>query len=145
MRSPLDRLRHAIGFESLALALIVPLGAVLFDRPMLDIGAVGVASATLATLWNLLYNFLFDLALQRRAGSSRKSGAVRLLHAVLFEVGLLIVLMPFIAWYLSISLWQAFVMDASFALFYLIYALGFNWVYDAVFPLPEWGKAQVAD
>jgi len=63
---------------------------------------------------------------------------------VLFELGLLIVLMPFIAWYLNISLAHALVMDISFALFYVVYAFVFNWSYDRVFPLPEWKSQQDA-
>lgn len=141
MRSPLDRLRHAIAFEVVALILVVPLGAMAFDMPMHDIGVVSVASAAIATLWNVAYNYAFDVGLQRFAGTTRKSGWMRILHAILFEVGLLTVLMPFIAWYLGIPLWQAFVMDVSFALFYLFYALGFNWAYDKLFPLPEWQGA----
>ncbi len=46
------------------------------------------------------------------------------------------VLMPFIAWYLRATLYQAFLMDFSFTLFYLIYAFVYNWVYDIVFPVP---------
>lgn len=138
MRSPLDRLRHALSFEIIALLLVVPLGAAVFHMPMQDIGVVGIVSATLATLWNMIYNYAFDVALRRLSGTTQKSAPLRLVHALLFEAGLLIVLMPFFAWYLGISLWQAFVMDVSFALFYLIYAFGFNWAYDKVFPLPEW-------
>lgn len=122
MRSPLDRVRHAISFEVIGLVLIIPLGAVAFHMPIHDIGVVGLASATLATLWNFLYNYLFDVAMQRAAGTTEKRGRVRVLHAILFEAGLLVVLLPFIAWYLGISLWQAFVMDLSFALFYMGYA-----------------------
>ncbi|WP_010138787.1 PACE efflux transporter [Oceanicola sp. S124] len=141
MRSSLDRLRHALSFEILALLLMVPLGALAFHHPVQDIGVVGVVGATLATLWNMAYNYGFDRVLQRRTGSTRKSARVRVLHAVLFELGLLLVLMPFIAWYLGVSLWQALVMDLSFAGFYLVYALGFNWAYDRLFPLPEWQVA----
>ncbi|MCB1340583.1 MAG: PACE efflux transporter [Pseudooceanicola sp.] len=138
MRSPLDRLRHALSFEVIALLLVIPLGALVFHKPMHDIGVVGVVSATLATLWNMAYNDGFDRALRRLAGTTLKSPRTRVLHAVLFEAGLLVVLLPFIAWYLGITLWQAFVMDLSFAAFYLVYALGFNWAYDRLFPLPEW-------
>ncbi|MBQ0750006.1 MAG: PACE efflux transporter [Roseovarius sp.] len=145
MRSPLDRLRHALSFELIALLLIVPLGAAVFHMPMHDIGVVGIVSATLATLWNLVYNYLFDVALRRFSGTTQKSPRLRVLHAVLFETGLLIVLMPFIAWYLGISLWQAFVMDVSFALFYMVYAFGFNWAYDKAFPLPEWRATPAAE
>ena len=145
MRSPLDRLRHALSFEILALLLVVPLGAVVFGFPMHDIGIVGVVSATLATLWNIVYNFGFDLVLKRRTGSTLKTARARLLHAFLFEVGLLIVLMPFIAWYLGVTLVQAFVMDVAFALFYMVYALVFNWAYDKLFPLPEWSAATASE
>ena len=51
---------------------------------------------------------------------------------------LLLMLMPLIALYLGITLWQAFVMDLAFALFYMGYALVFNWAYDRLFPLSEW-------
>jgi uncharacterized membrane protein len=145
MRSPLDRLRHALSFEIIALLLVIPLGALVFDIALHDSGAVALVSATLATLWNLLYNFLFDLVLRHLTGSTWKTGRVRIAHAVLFEIGLLFVLMPFIAWYLEISLWQAFVMDVAFALFYMAYALAFNWAYDRLFPLPEWQTDPAAD
>ncbi|PTX00904.1 PACE efflux transporter [Pararhodobacter aggregans] len=140
MRSPLDRFRHAVSFELIALLLVVPLGAAAFGMPMHDIGVVGVVSATLATLWNLLYNWVFDLTLSRTRGTTLKTLPLRILHALLFEGGLLLVLLPFIAWYLGVTLWQALVMDLSFALFYLVYAFGFNWGYDRLFPLPEWQR-----
>jgi uncharacterized membrane protein len=47
-------------------------------------------------------------------------------------------MLPMIAWYLQIGIWQAFIMDLGLAIFYMVYALVFNWAYDRVFPLPEW-------
>ena len=145
MRSLRYRLRHAVFFEILALSLIVPLGAIAFGVAIYDFGVVGLVSATLATLWNMVYNFAFDLALRHISGTTKKSGLSRILHAVLFEVGLLIVLIPFIAWYLDVSIWQALVMDAALTVFYIFYALGFNWAYDKIFPLPEWSKPITSD
>ena len=142
MRSAFDRLRHAISFEVIALILVIPAGAILFDVPLHDFGVVGIVSATLATLWNLGYNVLFDLALQRLTGTTLKSRIVRVLHALAFEAGLLMVLLPFIAWYLGISLWDAFVLDIALAAFYLIYSYVFNLIYDTLFPLPEWSQKQ---
>lgn len=138
MRSTSDRIRHAISFEILALLLVTPLGAWVFSLPITDIGVVSVASATIAMLWNYVYNLGFDHAMQRLAGSTYKTVPVRVLHAVLFEAGILIVLAPFIAWYLGVGLWHAIVMDVSFSLFYLVYAFVFNWSYDRLFPIPEW-------
>ena len=142
MRSACDRLRHAISFEVIALILVIPAGAILFDVPLHDFGVVGIVSATLATLWNLGYNVLFDLALQRLTGTTLKSRIVRVLHALAFEAGLLMVLLPFIAWYLGISLWDAFVLDIALAAFYLVYSYVFNLIYDTLFPLPEWSQKQ---
>jgi uncharacterized membrane protein len=136
MRTTPDRIRHAVSFEIIGLILVTPLGAVLFGKPLHDIGVVAIVGATLATLWNYVYNLAFDHAMLRITGAVRKSVKVRVLHAVLFEAGLLAALLPFIAWYLGISLREAFLMDVSFALFYLVYAFVFNWLYDVVFPIP---------
>ncbi len=144
MRSTTDRIRHAISFELIGLALITPLGAWAFGLPMVEVGVVGVASATVATIWNYLYNLGFDHAMQRFTGGTQKSLAHRIAHAVLFEAGLVAVLMPLIAWYLGIGLLQAFLMDVSFSIFYLVYAFVFNWLYDRLFPLPEWLPAPEA-
>ncbi|MDH4440015.1 MAG: PACE efflux transporter [Rhizobium sp.] len=138
MRSVADRIRHAVSFELLGLAIITPIGAWAFSMPMADIGVVGIGAATLATGWNYIYNLGFDHYLQRTRGTTLKTLPMRIVHAVLFEAGLVTVLMPFIAWYLEISIWQAFVMDLSLSLFYLVYAFIFNWSYDRLFPLQEW-------
>jgi len=136
MRTTNDRIRHAISFEVIALVIITPLAGWVFGLPLHDIGVVTVVSATIATFWNYIYNLLFDHGMLRLRGTTRKTLAVRLVHAMLFEVGLLFLLVPFIALYLAVSLWVAFTMDVAFSAFYLIYALVFNWAYDAVFPVP---------
>lgn len=137
MRTTGDRIRHALSFEIIGLLTIAPLGGWAFGVPLEAIGLVAIVAATIATLWNYIYNFLFDHAMLRIAGDVRKSLAVRVGHAVLFEAGLLVLLMPFIAWYLDISLLAAFKMDLFFALFYLAYAFIFNWAYDLIFPIPD--------
>lgn len=142
MRSIGDRIRHALSFEIVGLAIVVPLGALAFGMPMADIGVVGVVSATLATVWNYIYNLLFDHAMQRAIDTTLKTPKLRVLHAILFELGLLIVLLPFIAWYLNVGIIHALVMDIGFAVFYVVYAFVFNWIYDRLFPLPEWEVAK---
>jgi uncharacterized membrane protein len=142
MRSVRDRIRHAISFEIIGLLLVTPLGAVVFNKPIEDIGVIAVVGATLATLWNYVYNLSFDMLMTRWRGTTEKTIPIRVLHTVLFEAGLLVVLLPFIATYLGITLWEAFVMDAAFALFYMVYAFVFNWGYDRVFPLPEWSQGK---
>ncbi len=136
MRSVSDRIRHAISFEIIGLLLVTPLGALVFNVSMADMGVIGIGGATIATLWNYIYNVWFDHAMMRFKRTVHKTLMIRIVHAGLFEAGLLAILMPFIAWYLQIGLIEAFLMDVSFALFYLVYAFVFNLAYDKVFPLP---------
>ncbi|MGX7703287.1 PACE efflux transporter [Methylobacterium sp. Gmos1] len=144
MRSTRDRIRHALLFEVVGLALIIPLGTVLFGLHASAMGVIGAGSAVAATVWNYVYNSGFDRAMQRLVGHTRKSLPLRLAHAVLFEAGLLVILLPPIAWYLGIGLVQAFVMDIAIALFYVAYAFVFNLAYDRAFPLKSWGEVAAA-
>lgn len=137
MRTTRDRIRHAVLFEIVALVLVVPLGGWVFGIEPGHFGVVAVVSTTIAMVWNYTFNLGFDHAFIRLGLGLRKSLRMRALHAVLFEAGLLAVLVPFIAWYLAVPLWQAFLMDVSLAGFYLVYAFGFNWAYDLAVPLPS--------
>jgi len=94
MRTPKDRIRHAISFEIIGLALVTPLGALVFDKPMNAIGVVAIVAATVATIWNYLYNLGFDMLMQHWRGHTRKTVPLRVVHAVLFEAGLLVALLP---------------------------------------------------
>jgi len=137
MRTPADRIRHVVIFEIIALSIITPLGAWVFGLPMTDMGVVGAGAALIAASWNYLFNLGFDHALARLRGSVRKTLGLRVLHALLFEVGMLAVLVPFIAWYLRIGLVEAFLMDVALAGFFLVYAFLYNWAYDVIFPVRE--------
>lgn len=136
MRTTSDRLRHALSFEIIGLLLAIPLGTLVFHYPMDQIGVVTIVASILATGWNYIYNLGFDHAMQRLTGSVEKSVAVRLGHAALFELGLLALMLPFVALYMGISLIDALLLDVALAVFYMVYAFVFNWAYDRVFPIP---------
>jgi uncharacterized membrane protein len=138
MRSTADRIRHAISFEILGILIATPLAAFAFGLHAGDSAIIVIGSATVAMAWNYIFNVIFDHAMTRFSGTTQKTPALRIAHAVLFEVGLLVMLMPLLALYLGISLWQALLLDLGFALFYMLYALAFNWGYDRLFPLAEW-------
>ncbi|MBS7543562.1 PACE efflux transporter [Ancylobacter oerskovii] len=135
MRTTRDRIRHAVLFEIVALAIVAPIGALVFDVPVDDFGVVAIVSTTIAMVWNYVYNLAFDHAMLKLWKHTRKTLGTRLIHAALFEAGLLCALVSFIAWYLGVGLWQALVMDVALAGFYVVYAFLFNWGYDHVFPL----------
>ncbi len=137
MRTTADRIRHAISFEIIGILLIVPLGALGLGMTMESIGVVAIFGATIATLWNYLYNIGFDKIMKRIRGTVHKTLAIRIIHTILFEFGLLTVTLPFIAYYLGVTLWQALLIDIAYVVFYLIYAFIFNWSYDYIFPIPK--------
>lgn len=144
MRTFRDRVRHALLFEAVALAIFIPGSALLFKQPADHMGVIGVVSATVATLWNFAFNTGFDRAMLRLRGSVDKTIAIRVVHIVLFEAGLVVMLIPFIAWYLAIGLWAALLMDIAIVMFYLVYGFVFNLAYDRVFPVPAAPAPQAA-
>lgn len=86
--------------------------------------------STVAMLWNMLFNYLFDRA-QSRLGFERGLWA-RVCHALLFEGGLVVMLVPLAAWWLSIGLLEALLLDIVLILFFLPYTMAFNWIYDVL-------------
>lgn len=136
MRSTLDRIRHTVGFELIGLVIFAPLGSLVFGYELHQMGIIAAVASLIAALWNYIYNLMFDRAMVRFTGQVRKSPRVRVMHALLFELGLLVVFLPLVAWYLKISLLDALIMDLAVAAFYVVYAFIYNWLYDIVFPIP---------
>ena len=137
MRPPAARIRHSLLLEVFALLIVTPLGAIAFGVPVFDFGIVALVCSMVAMLWNYVYNLLFDRGMLRATGSSVKAMRHRILHAVLFEAGLLALLVPFIAWHLGVTIWVALMMDIALAGFFLVYTFLYNIAYDAVFPIPN--------
>ena len=136
MRTGADRLRHTLGFEGLGLMISVPLFSLLTGQPVDHLGPLAIGLSLLATGWNYLYNLLVDHWMLRQLGRLEKRLIERVLHALLFELGLLLVVLPLTALWLGISLWQALWLDIGFSLFFVLYAFGYNLAYDRLFPLP---------
>jgi len=103
-------------------------------------GVMAVVASGLAIAWNLSFNYLFEQweARQRVKG---RSVARRVLHAMGFEGGLALMLIPLMAWWFGITLWEATVMEAGLLLFFLVYTYAFNWGFDRIFGLPASAQA----
>ena len=129
-KSITERFCHALLFEVLAIAICAPLGAWLLGYPLAHMGVLTLMVSLVAMVWNMLFNALFDRA-QRGMGFQRNVAA-RAVHAVLFEIGLILAVVPLAAWWLDISLWHALVLDIGIALFFLPYTFAFNWLYDSL-------------
>lgn len=127
-KSIAERLVHAVGFEAIAVLICAPIGAWLLDRSMLEVGALAVMLSTVAMLWNMIYNAVFDrlwpVALVARTLK------VRVLHAGGFESGFVLIGVPIAAVMLNVSLVQAFMLEIGFLVFMLPYTMAYNWGYD---------------
>ncbi|WP_421328760.1 PACE efflux transporter [Aeromonas veronii] len=137
MRTRNDRLRHAIGFEFIGLLIAAPLASWVTGVGLNHMGPLALFFSVLATVWNYIYNIGVDKLLLKYQGYTHKTLWQRVLHTFGFEGGLLLVALPVMSWWLSVSLLEALVLDLGFVVFYLIYAFVYNWGYDKVFPIPR--------
>ncbi|KAA0943895.1 MULTISPECIES: multidrug/biocide efflux PACE transporter [unclassified Pseudomonas] len=129
-KSITERVFQAIGFEVMALSICTPLLAWIMDKPALEMGMVTLAISLMALSWNIIFNSLFDRLKARLQLAN--GGWTRVLHALLFEGGLVIGCVPLIAWWLNISLLQAFILDIGVLLFFLPYTYVYHWGYDVL-------------
>ncbi|MFG6176823.1 PACE efflux transporter [Halomonas sp. THAF12] len=126
MRSWKERLTHTLLFEAGGLVMVTPLASWLTGHDMGEIGVLAVGLATAAMLWNLVWNRAFDALVPTR----RRSLVQRFAQAFGFELGLLVMTLPAVAWWMDIGLMEAFWLDLGFMLFFLAYAMVFNTLFD---------------
>jgi uncharacterized membrane protein len=137
MRSGLDRLRHAVLFEIIALGLVTPTASTLLGKEMDQTAAFAVGMCMIAMAWNGLYNWLFDVALLRAGRPLQpRSAGLRAFHAFMFEMGLFVVAVPFAMFMLDMTFMDGLMAEIGLVTFYLVYAYIFNWAYDYIFPMP---------
>jgi len=127
-RSVQERIFHALGYEIIGILIFTPILAWWFGFDLLHTGILTAAISAIAMLWNMLFNALFDRWATRLNWT--RTVKIRVLHAVLFEAGLVLAIVPLAAWWLEISLWQAFLLDIGFLLAFLPYTYLYNWTYD---------------
>lgn len=130
-------------FELFAVALTSSFLMLLAGHDATHSGVAAIASSTVAVVWNFIYNGLFE-AWEARQATRGRSVARRVAHAVGFEGGLVVILVPLFAWWLNITLWEALVLDVGLVLFFMIYTFLFSLAFDRVFGLPASASAQAA-
>jgi uncharacterized membrane protein len=103
-------------------------------------GVMAVAASTIAICWNITFNWLFEKWELRQTRKGR-SLLRRIAHAIGFEGGIAAMLIPLMAWWFGISLWEATVMEAGLLVFFFLYTFVFNWCFDRFFGLPASAQA----
>ncbi|WP_296255685.1 MULTISPECIES: PACE efflux transporter [unclassified Pseudomonas] len=129
------KLVQATLYELIAIMVLSPTLSLIYADDLAHAGALSLMLSASALIWNMLYNGMFELWEARQAQRTRNLTR-RLLHSLGFEGGLVLMLIPLVAWWLSISWWAALMTDLGLFVFFFFYALVFQWVFDRVFDVP---------
>lgn len=139
MQGPMRKVTQAVLYELVGALFVGPVIALAFDKGLMHSGALALLLSLLALSWNMVFNSLFEYWEARQAQRTRTLGR-RLLHALGFEGGLALLLVPVMAWWLDISWLQALIADIGLLTFFFFYAFAFQWAFDLLFGVPDSAK-----
>ncbi|MCO5975495.1 PACE efflux transporter [Ideonella sp. NS12-5] len=135
--TPLQRrVLQAVLYETGAIALTGPIVGLSFDVGAGSSLLLAVIMSSIALAWNYVFNAGFE-HWERRQVRHQRTVWRRLMHGIGFEGGLGLMLVPLMAVWLDIPLWQALVAEIGLLALFFLYAVGFTWAFDRVFGLPE--------
>ncbi len=125
-----ERLLHMILFELIALTLFVPLAMLATGGGALHMTALSVLLSLIAMVWNYLYNWIFDWLFGE--DRIRRGLGLRIVHGTCFELGMIAATFPVIMLMLGHDFLTTLALNIGAVLFFLVYAVIFNWLYDVV-------------
>lgn len=136
MQGPKRKIIQAVSYEAIAMLVVAPGMAWFFGQSIAESAALAILIAAVAMTWNLLFNQLFERWEASRPDSQR-TWKTRVLHAIGFEGGLTVALVPIMAWMMNCTLWEALLGDLGLIAFFMVYTLVFQWCFDQLFGLPR--------
>jgi uncharacterized membrane protein len=139
MRPALRKIIYAVAFETGGILMATAALRLMSDAGSAKSFSLAVFSAAVALSWSFAFNTMFE-AWETRQSTKGRSPLRRTVHAVLFEGGLVLILLPATAWWLSTTLWLAFTYEAVLIALFLIYAWAFTWAFDKLLGLPNSAK-----
>jgi len=138
------RIVYVTAFEIIGMAISTAWLTLLSGESPTSTGPLALMITSIAVIWNLLYNMAFE-AWEVRQVSRTRTVWRRIVHAIGFQITLVVYLIPLIAWWLAISLWQAFVLDFALMLIIPCYSFVFNYIFDRLFDVPLSAQQPVRD
>ncbi|HBL7014706.1 TPA: PACE efflux transporter [Serratia marcescens] len=129
------KLVYVTAYELIGMAISALGLALLSGHAPSSTGPLAVVITTIAVSWNFIYNYLFEWWESRQVSRTRTLKR-RILHAVGFQLTLVVYLIPLIAWWMGITLWQALLLDMALIVIIPCYTFLFNWAFDKLFGLP---------
>lgn len=135
MSPALRKILYAVSFETLGVA-VASIGLLLMSEASAEQSiTLSILAASLALGWSFVFNSLFERWEARQMRRGRSLGR-RSAHAILFEGGLVVILVPVTAWWLKVGLWQAMAYEAGLIGLFILYTYLFTWAFDSLFGLP---------
>lgn len=132
--SPIQRrITYVVVFEFFAIIFATILLTFLSTTGAQGNLPIAAASSGAAVVWNFIYNTLFE-RWERRYDIRHRSLALRAAHAIGFEGGLIVILIPLFMWWYEVGALTALMMEAALLVFFLIYTFLFTLVFDRLVP-----------
>ena len=126
---------QAVSFEVLAVIMVSPFVAMLFGKSLSNAAGLSILLSFLALFWNFAFNTLFA-AWEIRQVNRQRTVKRRIIHAVGFEAGFAVLVVPVVAYWLNITWQAALITDLGLMLFFMFYQFGFQWAFDKIFGVP---------
>lgn len=138
IRTGKERLIFSCVFEVIFMTFYIIVMTIVLHKSILHIGLLAIVLSLKAMSFNLIYNWFFD-KMDARVGKipTERSVHGRILHAIGFEIGLVVTSLPIVVWWLDISILQALIMDTVVTLFVVVYTFVFTWGYDRLYPVAQ--------
>lgn len=130
------RIIYAVLYEGLSLLFTIVVLGLLLGHGGGESTVTAVLLSTVATVWNYVWNTLFERA-ERRFGWTGRGLFVRVLHAIGYEGGVLVFTIPLVAFMLQVSLLEALAIESSMLVFFLVFTFVYSWAFDKTLGLPE--------
>lgn len=130
------RVTYVFFYEVLSFLICAMILAVLSGSTISHTGPLSLLIAVIAVSVNFFYNYAFEWW-EKRQHSKTRTIFRRVVHALGFQVVLVTILIPLIAWWMQISLVKAFLLDFSLMIIIPCYTFVYNYVFDHLFGLPS--------
>lgn len=125
-----ERILHMVLFEVFTLIMMAGLATYITGNGAGEMAGLALAMSLIAMAWNYVYNYGYDKIFG--ADRTKRTKKTRVLHGLGFELGLMTVTLPVLMWVLKLDFLTVLIMDIGLVIFFVLYAIGFNWAYDSV-------------
>ena len=131
----LRRVVYVIGYEGLSVFFTVFVMSGMLGHGGGQSTLTAVLLSTTATIWNYVWNSLFEM-FEHRTGADGRGALARAVHAVGYEGGVLVFTIPLVAILLGVPLLEAVMIETGLLVFFLVFTVVYSWAFDRVFGLP---------